>query len=94
MSEWLYLLGVLLGAIGIIAGGLAYRQEQIDDRIEEAQVQKLLGIVAENLRTLQALEQAQRIGPRHTACDTKLILDDLRAKGIALPPYEVEERCK
>lgn len=94
MSEWLYLLGVLLGAIGIIAGGLAYRQEQLDDQIEDARVQQLLGIVAENRRTLQALEQAQRIGPRHTACDTKRILEDLRARGVTLPPYEVEERCK
>ena len=44
--------------------------------------------------TLQGLVEAQRQGPRHTACDTKQILMDLRARGIKLPAYPVEDRCK
>ena len=92
MSEWLYIVGVILGAIGIIAGGVAYRMEQIDDQIEEERVQKIMAMVEENRQTLRALEQAQKIGPRHTACDTKVILEDIRTGKVA-DHYPVESRC-
>lgn len=45
-------------------------------------------------RSLADLLEQRAKGPRHTACDTKLILEDLRSRGIALPRYEVEERCR
>lgn len=93
MSEWLYLMGIVLGAIGIIAGGLAYRQEQIDDQLQDQRTQELLRKVEANRQLLQSLEQAQRIGPRHTACDTKQILGDLRSGKVA-EHYSVEDRCK
>lgn len=94
MQEWLYILGIILGAIGIVAGGWAYHLEQLDDLDEQEQVQALLKIVSQNRDALQALTEAQRLGPRHTACDTKQILDDLRASGIPLPIYQVEARCR
>ena len=93
LSEWLYILGVVLGAIGIIAGGLAYRQEQIDDAQEDERVRQLLEMVGENSQTLHKLEQMQSLGPRHTACDTKQILGDLRSGGKVAPHYPVEDRC-
>lgn len=45
-------------------------------------------------RRIDAIYQSMRVGPRHTACDTRQILDDLRAAGVAIKPrYEVEDRC-
>lgn len=55
--------------------------------------ERILEEVRENHATLQTLLRAQQVGPRHTACDTKAILQDLRAQGMHLPPYPVEERC-
>lgn len=55
---------------------------------------RILDEVRHNRATLQTLLDAQRQGPRHTACDTKQILADLRAQGVRLPAYPVEERCK
>lgn len=93
LSEWMYVLGIILGAIGIIAGGVAYRMEQIDDQIEDERVQKLIAMVEENRQILQSLERAKEIGPRHTACDTSIILKDIR-KGKIADHYSVEDRCK
>lgn len=56
--------------------------------------ERILDAVRENRATLQSLLEAQRVGPRHTACDTKQILDDLRSQGVRLPAYPVEDRCK
>lgn len=50
--------------------------------------------VRQSRAALQSLIEAQRVGPRHTACDTKQILSDLRAQGVRLPAYPVEERCR
>lgn len=55
---------------------------------------RILDDVRHNKATLQDLTESQRQGPRHTACDTKQILADLRARGVDLPRYEVEERCR
>lgn len=43
---------------------------------------------------IDAMYQSMRLGPRHTACDTVLILNDLRAIGLKLPRYPVEDRCQ
>lgn len=43
---------------------------------------------------IDAMYESMRLGPRHTACDTVLILNDLRAIGIPLPTYPVESRCE
>jgi hypothetical protein len=48
--------------------------------------------VRRNKEILQGLIEAQRIGPRHTACDTKQILSDLRSGSVA-DHYPVEDRC-
>lgn len=56
--------------------------------------ERILDAVRDNSATLQTLIDAQKVGPRHTACDTKQILADLRAQGVRLPAYPVEARCK
>ena len=42
---------------------------------------------------IRELEAQKNEGPRHTACDTKNILKDLRAGKVA-DHYSVEDRCK
>jgi hypothetical protein len=54
---------------------------------------EILDSVTANRRILDKLVDAQKIGPRHTACDTKQILDDIRS-GTVAPHYPVEDRCK
>lgn len=53
----------------------------------------ILDAVSETKSKLDSLLNAQRLGPRHTACDTKEILNDLRSGGKVAPHYPVEDRC-
>lgn len=68
--------------------GSTQLKEQILD-----EVQRNKSRLDANKEKLDALLDAQRAGPRHTACDTKQILGDLRSGGKVAPHYPVEDRC-
>lgn len=88
------ILAILLGAVGIVAGGWAYHLEQQEDKDEEVVINRLDATVQSNAAILAVLLEQQAKGPRHTACDTVQILKDLRADGLKLPRYPVEDRCQ
>ena len=82
---WLLLVVGVAGAMAITA------RNWVDTQSELASTADTLDTA---MRELRELERARKQGPSHTACDTVEILRDLRARGIDLPPYEVETRCK
>lgn len=81
---------IILIAGVILWTGLAVfnttRQETLTQQIKVNQ-----GVIIDRLMALST--QATARPQAHTACDTVKILKDLRAQGIPLPHYEVEDRC-
>lgn len=61
------------------------------DSIEMKEI--ILRYVMVNNETLRLLVAEKNKGPRHTACDTKQILEDWRA-GKLQDHYLVEDRCQ
>ena len=94
VREWLLILAILLGAVGIVAGGYAYHLEQIEDEAEEVTVAKLLEIVDHNQQMLTDLKTKPAARPlAFDACAGSDIVQSLRMQGIAIKPMEFEERC-
>lgn len=42
VREWMLILAIAIAAVAILAGGLAYRQEMIEDEAEEVTISRLL----------------------------------------------------
>lgn len=104
-SYWVLYMALVISSLSWIGwmheradklGRLAIMQEDLHDYRERSTLikERILDAVRDNSATLQTLIDAQKVGPRHTACDTKQILADLRAQGVRLPAYPVEARCK
>lgn len=84
MLFWLMLLGLLLWlGVGLYD---TTRQETLTREIKNNQ-DNIIALLTRLNTQATARPQA------HTACDTEKILQDLRAHGIPLPHYEVENRC-
>lgn len=61
------------------------------DRIDQKQITQRQHLILGQLADLSTKATARP--QAHTACDTVTILQDLRAKGLDLPHYPVEDRC-
>lgn len=95
MREWLLIVAILLGAVGIVAAGWAYHLEQLDDIAEEQKVADLLAVVESNQAMLTALTTKPSARPlAFDACAGTNLVDALRQKGIKVPEQEFEARCR
>jgi nitrogen fixation-related uncharacterized protein len=88
------ILAILLGAVGIVAGGWAYHLEQMEDEAEEVTIAELLAIVNHNQQILTDLRTNPAARPlAFDACAGTDIVAALRKQGVAIKPLEFEERC-
>jgi nitrogen fixation-related uncharacterized protein len=94
VREWLLILAILLGAVGIVAGGWAYHLEQLEDEAEEVTIAELLAIVENNQAILTDLRTKPTARPlAFDACAGTEIVESLRKQGVKVKPMEFEERC-
>jgi nitrogen fixation-related uncharacterized protein len=95
VREWLLIVAILLGAVGIIAAGWAYHLEQLDDVAEEQTVADLTALVQSNQAMLTALTTKPNARPlAFDACAGTDLVEAMRQKGIEVPPQEFEARCQ
>ena len=94
VREWMLILAIVIAAVAILAGGLAYRQEMIEDEAEEVTIAELLAIVNHNQQILTDLRTKPAARPlAFDACAGTDIVKSLRKQGVAIKPMEFEERC-
>ena len=94
VREWMLILAIAIAAVAILAGGLAYRQEMIEDEAEEITISRLLEIVDHNQQLLTELKTKPAARPlAFDACAGTDIVAALRKQGVAIKPLEFEERC-
>ena len=94
VREWMLILAISIAAVAILAGGLAYRQEMIEDEAEEVTISRLLEIVDHNQQLLTELKTKPAARPlAFDACAGTDIVAALRKQGVAIKPLEFEERC-
>ncbi len=94
VREWMLILAIVIAAVAILAGGLAYRQEMIEDEAEEVTIAELLDIVNHNQQLLTDLMTKPTARPlAFDACAGTDIVTSLRKQGVAIKPMEFEERC-
>lgn len=95
VREWLLIMSILLGAVGIVAGGYAYHLEQLEDEAEELTVAELLRIVERNQQVLTELKTKPAARPlTFDACAGTNLAEAIRDNGIQIPQQEFETRCK
>lgn len=95
VREWLLIVAILLGAVGIVAAGWAYHLEQQEDIAEEQIVADLLAVVESNQAMLTALTTKPSARPlAFDACAGTALAETMRKSGIKVPEQEFEARCK
>lgn len=94
VREWLLITAILLGAFGIVAGGYAYRLEQLEDEAEEITVAELLRIVEHNQEVLTELKTKPAARPlAFDACAGTDLTEAILANGVEIPKLDFERRC-
>lgn len=94
VREWLLICSILLGAVGIVAGGYAYHLEQLEDEAEEVTVAELLALVENNQRILNDLKTKPASRPlAFDACAGTALAEAIRDGGVPVPQQEFEQRC-
>lgn len=94
VREWMLILAIAIAAVAILAGGLAYRQEMIEDEAEEVTIAELLAIVNHNQQILTDLRTKPAARPlAFDACAGTDIVESLRKQGVKIKHLEFEERC-
>lgn len=95
VREWLLITAILLGALGIVAGGYAYHLEQLEDEAEEITVAELLRIVEHNQEVLTELKTKPAARPlAFDACAGTDLTEAIRKSGISVPKQEFETKCQ
>lgn len=95
VREWLLICSVLLGAVGIVAGGYAYHLEQPEDEAEEVTVAEMLAIVESNQQILSDLKTKPAARPlAFDACAGAALVNVMRDNGMETPKFEFEARCE
>lgn len=94
VREWLLILAILLGAVGIIAGGWAYHLEQLEDEAEEVTGANLMALVESNQHILSDLKTKPAARPlAFDACAGTDLAAAIRKGGVPVPQQEFEKRC-
>ena len=102
VREWLLIISILLGVVGIIAAGWAYHLEMLEDEAEDLNVSVLMQDVLANRELLnanQALLNALITKPSarplaFDACAGADVVESMRANGAEIPQMEFERRCQ
>ena len=102
VREWLLIVSILLGAVGIVAAGWAYHLEMMEDDAEDLNVAALMQDVRANRELLnanQALLNALVTKPAarplsFDACAGADVVEAMRANGAEIPQMEFERRCQ
>ena len=95
LREWMWVLSVLLGLVGILGAGMAYHAQEGRDAEEIAHVRDMSRIVSENQDMLRKLLTNPKARPlSFDACAGSELVRALRANGIDLPKQDFEVRCE
>jgi hypothetical protein len=95
VGEWMMIVAIIIGGVGILAGGWAYHLEQVDDANEEREVHELIELCRANKALLLSLTQNPAARPlAYTACDGLAMAEALRHAGVDLVEQPFEMRCK
>jgi nitrogen fixation-related uncharacterized protein len=102
VREWLLIVSILLGAVGIVAAGWAYHLEMLEDDAEDLNVAVLIQDVRDNREILNANREilnalATKSSARplsFDACAGTDVVEAMRANGAEIPQMEFERRCQ
>jgi nitrogen fixation-related uncharacterized protein len=95
VREWLLIVSILLGAVGIVAAGWAYHLEMLEDDAEDRNIAVLRQDVRTNRELLNALATKPAARPlAFDACAGANVVEAMRANGAEIPQMEFELRCQ
>jgi len=95
VREWLLIVSILLGAVGIVAAGWAYHLEMLEDDAEDRNIAVLRQDVRTNRELLNALATKPAARPlAFDACAGANVVEAMRANGAEIPQMEFERRCQ
>jgi hypothetical protein len=95
VREWLLIISILLGVVGIFAAGWAYHLEMQEDDAEDRNVAELMREVRSNQEMLNALMTKPAARPlAFDACAGTDLAEAMRDNGADVPQMEFEQRCQ
>jgi hypothetical protein len=95
VREWLLIISILLGVVGIIAAGWAYHLEMQEDDAEDRNIALLMQDAQTNREMLNALMTKPAARPlAFDACAGADLAEAMRENGAAMPKMEFEQRCQ
>jgi ligand-binding sensor protein len=95
VREWMLIISILLGAVGIIAAGLAYHMEMLEDDAEDRNIAVLMQDAQTNREMLNALITKPAARPlAFDACAGAAVVEAMRANGAEISKMEFEQRCQ
>ena len=95
VREWLLIVSILLGVVGIIAAGWAYHLEMLEDDAEDRNIAILMQDAQNNREILSALMTKPAARPlAFDACAGAAVVEAMRANGAEISKMEFEQRCQ
>jgi hypothetical protein len=95
VREWLLIISILLGVVGIFAAGWAYHLEMLEDDAEDRNIAVLMQDAQINREMLNALMTKPAARPlAFDACAGAAVVEAMRENGAEISPMEFEQRCQ